>query len=32
MSSLVKNPSPLIQEFFGGKRGRAAEEGYKHES
>lgn len=28
MSALVKNPDPLIQAFFGGPRGRAAEEGY----
>lgn len=29
MASLVKNPNPLIQEFFGGQRGRAAEQGYR---
>lgn len=29
MSELVKNPHPMIQEFFGGVRGRAAEQGYK---
>lgn len=31
MSVLVKNPNPLIQDFFGGQRGRAAEQGYQHE-
>lgn len=31
MQNLVKNPNPLIQEFFGGERGRAAEEGYGHQ-
>ncbi|VVC75849.1 putative ribonucleotide transport ATP-binding protein mkl [Aquicella siphonis] len=30
MPALVKNPHPLIQEFFGGPRGRAAGESYKH--
>jgi phospholipid/cholesterol/gamma-HCH transport system ATP-binding protein len=30
MPELVKNKNPLIQEFFGGPRGRAAEEGYGH--
>lgn len=29
MSKLVKHPHKLIQEFFGGKRGRKAEEGYE---
>jgi len=32
MSTLVKNPNPLIQEFFGGQRGRAAEQGYSDEN
>ncbi|MBX3708887.1 MAG: ATP-binding cassette domain-containing protein [Gammaproteobacteria bacterium] len=31
MSVLVKNPNPLIQDFFGGPRGRAAQESYQHE-
>jgi len=31
MAKLVKNPNPLIQAFFGGQRGRAAEEGYQHD-
>ena len=30
MSRLVKNSDPLIQAFFGGTRGKAAEEGYSH--
>lgn len=29
MSELIKNPDPMIQEFFGGQRGRAAAEGYQ---
>jgi phospholipid/cholesterol/gamma-HCH transport system ATP-binding protein len=29
MSNLVKNPDPLIQEFFGGPRGRAAEHSHQ---
>lgn len=28
MAQLVKNPDPLIQEFFGGPRGRVAQESY----
>lgn len=31
MSVLVNNPHPLIQDFFGGERGRAAQEGYQHD-
>lgn len=31
MNKLVKNQNPLIQKFFGGPRGRAAEEGYGHQ-
>jgi phospholipid/cholesterol/gamma-HCH transport system ATP-binding protein len=31
MATLVKNPHPLIKEFFGGERGRAAEEEYQHD-
>jgi len=30
MPALVKNSDPLIQAFFGGSRGRAAEQGYHH--
>lgn len=30
MPELVKNPHPLIQEFFSGPRGRAAEESHEH--
>ncbi len=30
MSQLVKNPHPLIQEFFSGPRGRVAEASYQH--
>lgn len=31
MPELVKNPHPLIQEFFSGPRGRAAEESNEHD-
>jgi phospholipid/cholesterol/gamma-HCH transport system ATP-binding protein len=31
MPTLVKNPNPLIQEFFCGDRGKVAMEGYEHE-
>lgn len=31
MPALVKNPHPQIQSFFGGPRGRVAEQGYQHE-
>ena len=31
MEKLVKNPNPQIQAFFGGPRGRAAEESYEPE-
>jgi phospholipid/cholesterol/gamma-HCH transport system ATP-binding protein len=31
MAELVKNPHPLIQEFFSGPRGRVAEQGYENE-
>lgn len=30
MPKLVKNPNPLIQEFFNGPRGRIVEESYQH--
>lgn len=30
MPALIKNPNPLIQEFFNGPRGRIAQEGYQH--
>lgn len=29
MQTLVKNPNPMIQEFFGGPRGRIVEESYQ---
>jgi phospholipid/cholesterol/gamma-HCH transport system ATP-binding protein len=29
LSELIKNPNPLIQDFFSGPRGRAAEEGHE---
>lgn len=32
MPELVKNPDPMIQDFFGGPRGRVAEESYQHGS
>ena len=32
MPKLVKNPNPLIKEFFGGPRGRIAEGSYQHGS
>ena len=31
MPQLVKNPHPLIQSFFGGERGKAAEAGSKRQ-
>lgn len=30
MPAIIKNPNPLIQEFFCGPRGRIVEEGYRH--
>jgi phospholipid/cholesterol/gamma-HCH transport system ATP-binding protein len=30
MTNLVKNPDPLVHEFFQGARGRIAEGGYLH--
>lgn len=32
MPNLVKSPTPQIQAFFGGPRGRAAQSGHQHES
>jgi phospholipid/cholesterol/gamma-HCH transport system ATP-binding protein len=31
MQELIKNPNSVIQEFFAGPRGRAAQAGYQHE-